>query len=124
MQTRTLLKQRGMSLGGLIFFLIFLVFAVYVAARTVPAYMDYWQLGHVMENSLQTLGGEELTPKEIRRRFERELSLNNIDTVGPQDLTIEPTKTGFHLSAEYTVKKPLWRQISLCFDFKVERESK
>ena len=117
-------KQAGMSLGGLIFLLLLIVFVAYTGARTVPAYVDYWQLGHVMENALSTPGGEKLTAQEIRARFSKELSLNNIKTVEPADLLIEPTKDGFHLVAEYTVKQPFWRQINLCMDFVVERESR
>jgi hypothetical protein len=39
-------------------------------------------------------------------------------------LEIEPTEAGFHLTAEYSVKEPFWREIHLCMDFKVERESR
>jgi hypothetical protein len=117
-------KQQGMSLGGLIVLLLSLIFVVYAAARIVPAYMDYWSLQHIMENILKPLADEKITPSSIRKRFERELSLNNIDTVTVADLDIEPTEAGFHLTAEYSVKKPFWREIHVCMDFKAERESK
>lgn len=117
-------KQLGMSLGGLILLLLLIVFAVYSAARIVPAYMDYWSVEHVMENALQTLGDEKITPQVIRSRFEKELSLNNIKAVTGSDLAIEATQTGYKLTVEYTVKEPFWREIHLCLDFKAERESK
>lgn len=117
-------KQLGMSLGGLILLLLLIVFVVYSAARIVPAYMDYWSVEHVMENSLQALGDEKITPQIIRSRFEKELSLNNIKTVTGADLAIEPTQTGYKLTVEYTVREPFWREIHLCMDFKAERESR
>lgn len=117
-------KQLGMSLGGLILLLLLCVFIVYIAARTVPAYMDYWTLQHVMENSLSPLGDEKLSPQIIRSRFVKEIDLNNIKTVTAADLSIEPTEAGYKLTAEYTVKEPFWREIHLCMDFKAERESK
>lgn len=119
-------KQLGMSLGGLILLLLLGVFVVYIAARTVPAYMDYWSLQHVMENSLKPLVGEneKPTPQSIRNRFRQELDLNNIKTVSVEDLEIEPTQTGFIVIVEYSVKEPFWREIHLCMDFKAERESK
>jgi hypothetical protein len=117
-------KQRGMTLGGLIVLLMFLLFFVYVAFRTVPAYIDYWQVQHVMENTLTPLSGEKLTAREVRDRFTKELRLNNITTVSAGDLEVEPTQEGYHLIVEYSVKKPLWRQISLVMDFKAERQSK
>lgn len=124
MRPQTLLKQRGMSLGGLIMLLMLLVIVVYLMFRTLPAYMDYWQLQHVMDNSLESLEGEKVTATTIRARFSKELSLNNITTVTPADLLIEPTQDGYRVTAEYSVKRPLWREISLCMDFKAERESK
>lgn len=117
-------KQLGMSLGGLIFLLLLLVFVVYSAARIVPAYMDYWSLQHVMENVLKPLGDEKITPLGIRQRFEKELSLNNIRTVTSRDLEIEPTEAGYRLVVEYSVKEPFWREIHVCMDFKAERASK
>jgi len=118
-------KQLGMSLGGLILLLLLLVFAAYTAARILPAYMDYWTLKHVLENSLQTLPGESrLTAKGIRSRFQKELNLNNIKTVSGDDLSVEATQEGFKITAEYTVKEPFWREISICMDFKAEAESK
>lgn len=124
MHSQTLLKQRGMSLGGLIMLLMLLIIFVYVLFRTLPAYMEYWSLEHVMDNSLVALGEDKLTATMIRARFSKELSLNNITTVTPADLLIEPTKEGYRITAEYSVKRPLWREISLCMDFKAERESK
>lgn len=117
-------KQRGMTLGSLIIFLAFLMFFVYIAFRTVPAYIDYWQVQHVLESSLTPLGGEKLTAQDIRSRFAKELRLNNVTTVEPGDLEIEPTEEGYRLTVEYAVKKPLWREISLYMDFKAERQSR
>lgn len=116
-------KQRGMTFGGLIILLMFLIFFVYIAFRTVPAYIDYWQVQHVLENSLVPLAGEKLTAQDVRSRFAKELRLNNITTIEPGDLEIEPIEKGHHLTVEYSVKKPLWRQISLVMDFKAERQS-
>jgi hypothetical protein len=116
-------KQRGMSLGGLIVVLIFLVFFVYVAFRIVPAYIDYWQIEHIMEDSLTQTDTEPLTTHEVRTRFAKELSLNNIRSVTTNDLIIEPTEQGYRLSVEYSVKQPFWRQIHLCMDFKAELQS-
>lgn len=117
-------KQLGMTLGGLIFLLLLIVFVVYTAARIVPAYVDFWSLKHVLENVLRPLADERVTPASIRSRFEKELSLNNIKTVTGADLEIEPTENGFHLVVEYSVKEPFWREIHVCMDFKAEAQSK
>jgi hypothetical protein len=124
MHSQTLMKQQGMSLGGLIMLLMLLMIFVYVLFRTLPAYMEYWTLEHVMDNSLVALGEEKLTATMIRARFKKELDLNNLTTVTPADLLIEPTKDGYRITAEYSVKKPLWREVSLYMDFKAMRESK
>jgi len=116
-------KQLGMSLGGLILLLILVVFFAYAGARVVPAYMDYWTLEHVMDNALDPLSGEPLTPHTIRKRFEKELSLNNLKTVAVSDLDIQPMENGYRLTVEYTVKEPFWREIHLCMDFVAEREA-
>ena len=116
-------RQQGMSLGGLILLLGVLIFAVYIVARVFPAYMDYWQVQHIMENTLTPIGSEKLTAQEIRSRFRKELDLNNIKTITASDLLIEPTQDGYKLTAEYSVKAPFWREISLVMDFKAVRES-
>lgn len=115
--------QRGMTLIGLVFFLGLLGGGAYVGFRVMPAYIDYWQVRHVLENSLST-GEETPTTREIRMRFAKELGLNNITTVSADDLTLELQGDTLHASLEYTVKKPLWGAMSLCLDFKVEREAR
>ena len=116
-------KQRGMTFGGLIVLLMLVIFFAYAGFRTLPAYIEYWQLEHVLDNSLHPLGGEKLTAREVHDRFVKELRLNNIHTVQPTDLDIEPTQNGFHLTVDYSVKEHFWGAISLCMDFKAERES-
>jgi len=115
--------QRGMTLIGLIFFLGLLGCGAYVGLRIMPAYIDYWQLQHVLESSLST-GEGTLTAREVRIRFVKELGLNNITTVSADDLTLETRDDTLHASLEYTVKKPLWGAMSLCLDFKLKHEAR
>ncbi len=116
-------RQRGFTLGG-VFFMILVGFAVYAAARVVPAYMDYWVVKRIMRNVVEQPDLLDIREGELRLKFAKELNLNNVKVVQPEDLVIDSIPGGLRLSAEYSVKKPFMGSVSLCMDFRAEVSSK
>ena len=118
-------KQRGMTFVGVIILVMVVVFFVYTGFRTLPAYIEYWQLQHVIEDTLHPLDGAPLSSRIIHERFVKNLNLNNITTVKQSDLQVEPTGNGnYHVIVDYSVKEHFWGAISLCMDFKAEGDSR
>jgi Tfp pilus assembly protein PilX len=116
--------QRGITLGGMLFFMVLIGFGVYTAARVLPAYMDYWVIKKIMRNVLDQPDLLQIAERDLRMKFTKELSLNNVKVVTPDDLEIEQVPGGLRLSTHFSVKEPFMGPVSLCLDFQAEASSK
>lgn len=113
-------NQRGFTLGGVFFFMILVGFFIYAAARILPAYMDYWVVKKVLTNTLTQPDAANLKERDIRTKFTKEMSLNNVQVVSADDLVFEPIANGMKVSVEFSVKKPFMGPVNLCMDFHAE----
>ncbi len=109
-------KQRGVSLVGMIIILAALGFTGLMAAKLLPSYIEYFGVKKIftaMEKNGETKG----TVKEIRRAYETRNAIEDVKAVRPEDLEI--TKEGGEtvVSANWSVKVPLFSNISACVDF-------
>ncbi|HNA28515.1 MAG TPA: DUF4845 domain-containing protein [Thiobacillaceae bacterium] len=116
--------QRGFTLGSLFFLLALLGFAAYVAARVVPSYADYMIIRKVMRNIVETPDVQHMNDNQIRQRFDKEMSLNNVRVISSGDLVIEQIPEGVRLSASYSDKQPFAGPVNLCMDYLPEASSK
>jgi len=111
-------KQSGVSLTGLIITLALLGFFAIMAAKLMPAYIEYYTVKKMlatMEQSGQTQG----TVRDIRRAYDTRNAIEDVKGVKGEDLEI--TKEGGEtvLTATWSTKVPLVSNASACLDFVV-----
>lgn len=111
--------QRGVTLGGLMFFMLLVGFGVYTAFRVLPGYFDYWTVQKIMRNVAGQSDVVNIRDRELRDRFARELRLNNVTVVGMEDLAIERVSNGVRLSTEFSTKRPFMGALKFCMDFNI-----
>lgn len=112
--------QRGVTLGSVFFLMMLLGFFAYGAARILPAYMDYWVVKKVLTNTLSQPDAANLKERDIRDKFTKEMSLNNVKTVSADDLVFEPIANGMKVSVDFSVKQAFMGPVNLCMDFHAE----
>jgi hypothetical protein len=115
--------QQGVTLGGLMFFMLLVGFGVYAAFRVVPAYIDQWTVQKIMQNVAGQSDVEGIKDRELRDRFAKELRLNNVKVVGVEDLSIERVAGGVRLTTEFSSKQPFMGAVNFCMDFKIVVDS-
>ena len=113
-------RQSGVTLGGMMMFLLLLIMVLYTATRIAPGYMDYWLVGRAMDTLLAQPNIQNGDDENIRAQFDKQLRFNNITQVKRSDLLIERLPGGLHLSVAFSVKRPFIGPISLCLDFEAE----
>ena len=123
MQQSLIKRQRGITLGGVMMFMMFIGFGAYVAARILPGYFDYWTVQRIMKNVLQQPDIVEAKEKAIRAKFEKELQMNNMKSVTGEDLSIDWIPNGVRLSVDFSMKQPFMGPVSFCMDFHAEATS-
>ena len=116
-------RQSGITLGGMMLFMLLLIMAVYTASRIAPGYMDYWAVSRTLDNLAAQPGIQSRSDESIREQFVKQLSMNNITEANRSDLLIERIPGGVRLSAAFSAKRPLFGAVSLCLDFRAEASS-
>ena len=109
-------KQRGLSLIGTIIILGLVAFFGLLAAKMLPAYVEYFGVKKIltaMENTGETKG----SVKEIRRSYETRNAIEDVKSVRPEDLEISKEGGENVVTANWSVKVPLVYNISACVDF-------
>lgn len=120
MKLRTMKHQRGVTLGGLMFFMLLVGFFVYAAFRVIPGYIDHWTISKIMTNVATQPDIADIKDRDIRLRLGKELRLNNVKTIAAEDISIERTASGVRLYAEFSMKQHFMGPVSLYMDFKPE----
>jgi hypothetical protein len=111
-------NQRGVSLPGLIVTLAVLGFMVVMAAKLMPAYVEYFTVKKMFA-AMEQAGDLKGTVRDIRRSFDTRNAIEDVKSVKGEDLEI--TKEGGEtvITATWSTKVSLVSNASACLDFMV-----
>ena len=109
-------KQRGITLSGTIVTLAILGFLAVMAAKLLPAYLEYFAVKK-MFRSMEQSGQLKGTVRDIRQSYDRMNAIEDVKSVGPQDLEISKVGNETVVSAAWSVRVPLVSNVSACLDF-------
>ena len=109
-------KQRGISLKGAIVWMAILGFLGVMAAKLLPAYVEYFAVKKMFK-AMEENGDLKGTVREIRLSFDKRNAIEDVKNVRPDDL--EVTKEGGEavVTASWSVRVPLVSNVSACLDF-------
>ena len=115
-------KQRGAGLSGLFLWSFVLFFVAVLGMKLVPVYIENAAIkktliaianDHVLQNG---------TKAEIRTSFNKRAQIDDISVVDEGDIEFNKENGQVVLSIIYSVKTPLFANISLYFDFNVRSD--
>ena len=110
-------KQQGATLVGMLFIAALVGSGLILAAKLVPAYVEFMSVKKVL-NAMASAGDlKTLSPKEIQNSFFRRAGIDNISSVKPEDITIDREGNQSSVTVEYSVKVPVVANISALMDF-------
>jgi hypothetical protein len=110
-------KQQGITLFGMFFVAMGLVFTAIVIMKLVPAYVEYMAINKVFSAMAADPEMKDAKPSQIRDSYIRRSGIDNITSVKADDLDIEHDNGQLVLSAQYHVEKPLFDNIGIYIDF-------
>ena len=113
-----MMKQRGVSLMNLIVTLAVLGFLGVMAAKLMPAYIEYFS-GKKMFSAMEQAGDMKLSVREIRKSFDTRNTIEDVKSVKGDDLEIGKEGGETVVTATWSTKVPLVSNISACLDFAV-----
>ena len=111
-------KQQGISLMNLIIGLGVLGFLGVMAAKLLPAYVEYFAVKKMFA-AMEQAGDLKGSVREIRHSFEKRNAIEDVKSVRSDDLEI--TKEGGEavLTANWSVRVPMVSNVNACLDFMV-----
>lgn len=112
-------KQQGVTLIGMLFIGILLVFAAVVGMRMVPAYIEYASIQKVLAAMSHDPELKNMSIREIRASFDRRANIDNVTSINGEALDISKDGGDVVIEASYSVKKPIAGNVSVVMDFTV-----
>ena len=107
-------KQLGLSLGGLIFGSVVLIFVVLLGLKVGPKYMEYFT---AKEAITAIANSGETSPGEIRKSFDARQAIDEMPSLKPSDLVISREGGQVVISFAYRKDIPLFANVGLYVDF-------
>ncbi|MEO7743555.1 MAG: DUF4845 domain-containing protein [Usitatibacter sp.] len=109
-------KQRGITLMGTIITLSILGFVGIMAAKLMPAYLEYGSVKKILK-TLEQAGETKGTVRDIRRGFDRLNAIEDVKNVKSEDLEITKQGQDAIVSVSWSVRVPMVSNVSACLDF-------
>ncbi|RPI46350.1 MAG: DUF4845 domain-containing protein [Betaproteobacteria bacterium] len=114
-------SQRGISLSGLLIICVILVAVAITGFKLFPAYAEYLKVKNAVTEISRNPEGQG-SPGEVRAAFDRRAAIDSISAVGGKDLEITKQGAGVVISANWSVKVPLFYNVSACMDFEARSQ--
>ncbi len=110
-------KQKGVTLTGMLIVSIVLVLVLLLGFKILPAYIEY----NTIQKHFQAMATDPAlrgaTRGELNRSWDARTTIDDVKSLSPDSIEYTKTPSGWTISAYYSVKVPLFRNVSACFDF-------
>lgn len=110
-------RQQGITLMGLIFGSVVLVFVALLGMRLLPSYIEYFTIKQALTAIGNEMRGRDAPVSEVRRAFGNRAVIDDIKAVGGNDLVISKQGSGYVIEAGYRKEIPLFANIGVYIDF-------
>jgi Tfp pilus assembly major pilin PilA len=110
-------KQRGVSLIGLIIVASIAAFVAIIGFKLLPTYIEYFTIKRMVSDLAHSPELRGTSVKDVKLAFDRRAQIDNINSIRADDLEITKEGDGFSIVAAYSVKVPLFGNVSACMDF-------
>ena len=108
-------RQRGVSLMGLIFGAVVLIFVLLLGMKTLPPYLEYFTAKkHITQIAQEQRAG---TVGDVRKAWQLKTAIEDVPSVSDKDLEI--TKEGGEIVISFAYRKevPLFANVGVYMDF-------
>ncbi len=109
--------QRGLSLSGFLLWSVIVVFAALLGFKVAPAYMEYLTIQKQFKAIANDTAFSSAQRPAIEKAFYSRSTIEDIKSITPQDLEITKAGDRTVISAAYSVRVPLFANVSVCLDF-------
>ena len=110
-------RQKGVTLTGMILVSVLIIGVVLLAIKVVPVYVEY----HTIQKNFRGMADDPALANarrpELVRAWGARTTVDNITSLQTQDIVFERQGERLFVSADYSVKVPIYGNVNFCFDF-------
>lgn len=110
-------RQRGMTVIGVVILLIIIAFAVLIGMRIVPIYISYFNIREAIEGLKSESGIRQMSATEIHRSLDKRFYIGYIQTVKARDLKVVKQGNNVILKLVYEDRRPLIANLDIVAKF-------
>lgn len=110
-------RQRGISLSGFMVFAVIAIAVLLLGFKIGPAYMEYYTIQKIFKNMAAEPAMQTATRGEFNSAFNARAGVDNVKAIGYQDVEVVKDGNGLSISAAYSVRVPLFGNMSACMEF-------
>ena len=109
--------QRGITLTGFLVFAARAVSALLLTFKIGPAYSTFYTIQKIMRTVAAEPAMQMAARGEINTAFNNRATIENIKVISYNDLEVSKEGGKLVISAAYSVKVPLFYNLSACMEF-------
>lgn len=109
-------RQKGVSLSGLLIISVLLIAVVLIGFKVFPAYAEFFKVRSAITEISRSPEARGST-KEMQAAFDRRATIDSISAITSRDLEFTKGPNGYSVQAVWSVKVPLFSNVSACLDF-------
>ena len=109
--------QRGITLTGFLFFSVLAVTVLLLGFKIGPAYLEYYTIQKVLRDMAAEPALQAASRGEINSAFNAKANIAYVKAISSEDLEVSKNNGRQVFSASYSVRVPLFYNLSACMDF-------
>ena len=111
-------KQKGVTITGMLMVSVILVVVLLIGFKVVPFYLEYNTIKKNFKAMAEDPALQKASIGEMRRAWDARTSVDNVKSLAAQDIDYARDATGWNITADYSVKVPLFQNVHVCLDFR------
>jgi hypothetical protein len=115
-------RQSGITLTGMLLTSIVLILFLLLGFKLVPVYVEYFAIQKAFKALAADPNLRGASGRQVAAAFAARASVEDIRSIGPDNLEVTKRGDGIVVSAEYEKRVPLFKNVSACFDFRPSSE--
>lgn len=109
--------QRGATFLGILLIAAMIALVAYVGVKLIPVYLENFGVTSSLRALAEEEGVANAPAGEIRSRLMRRLSVNDVENVRPENITVRNVGQSRVVSVEYEVRTRFYGNLYLVMDF-------
>lgn len=110
--------QKGLTITSMLVVSIFVIMLLLLAFKVIPVYLEYFTVEKIFKAMASDPKLRGASRSGIAGAWATRAAVDDVKSLDPELIDVQREGDTLVVSADYSVKVPLFRNVAACFDFK------